>query len=162
MAFQIKAADFTKDGGNKRFNWFFYELACETAMELTKPTMLKMFRRQGIVDQKIRHACQQMSLAMKKPILAKLSGKAEAVHIDYTIVEAAFPKLPDPLIDIVQDAFARAYDSLTSGCVVCPTRCISEKDKYCVLFHDPDLNVSEFGERKKPGRFLSPFSLVLL
>ena len=77
MAFQIKATDFTKDGGNKKFNWFFYELACEIAMELTKPTMLKMLRKEGIVDQKIRHACQQNALAMKEPVLAELSEKGK-------------------------------------------------------------------------------------
>jgi hypothetical protein len=152
MAFQIKAADFTKDGGNKKFNWFFYEMACELATELTNPRMLKFFRKEGIVDQRIRHACQQMSLAMKEPILAKLSGKAEAVHINYTIVEAAFPKLSDRQVDKILDAVTRAYDTLTKGCVMCPTRCISEKDEECVLFLDTDVNQSEFGEAKEVSR----------
>jgi hypothetical protein len=152
MAFQIKAADFTEDGGNKKFNWFFYELACQIAMELTKPKLLRLFRREGIVEQKIRHACQQMSLAMKEPILAKLSKKKKAVEIDYTIVEAAFPKISDRSVNTVLDAVDRAYDTLTKGCEICPTRCISEKDEECLLFLDTHVNESEFGARKEASR----------
>jgi len=145
MAFQIKAVDFTKDGGKKKFNWFFYELACEIAMELTKPRMLKLLRKEGIVERKIAHACQQMSLVIKEPILAKLSKQAEAVHLNYTIVEAAFPKISDRSVNTILDAVTRAYNKQTEVCVMCPTRCISEKDEECGFFFDTDVNESTFG-----------------
>ena len=127
-------------------------MACELATELTNPRMLKFFRKEGIVEQKIRRACQQMSLAMKEPIQAQLSTKAKAVELKYTIVEAGFPNLSDRSINKILIAVYRAYLTLTTRCVMCPTRCISEKDEDCVLFFDPDVNQSEFGVAKEASR----------
>jgi hypothetical protein len=40
----------------------------------------------------------------------------------------------------ILEAGTQAWDELLSGCVVCPTRCISEMYKKCILFDRLDEN----------------------
>ena len=34
----------------------------------------------------------------------------------------------------ILDAIAEAWDEQLSVCEICPTRCVSEKDRYCTMF----------------------------
>jgi hypothetical protein len=74
---------------------------------------------------------------MKTEILDKLSGKIENVSLSYHAIEDFFPHLNDKLVDDLLTSAFDAWDSITSMCVICPTRCISEKDNKAPMFDDP-------------------------
>ena len=74
---------------------------------------------------------------MKEQILDKLEGRVMQVHIGYEEIEKFLPEIGDRLVDQVLTIIAKAWDSQTELCVVCPTRCISERDERAPMFDDP-------------------------
>jgi hypothetical protein len=74
---------------------------------------------------------------MKGQILDKLAGRIPQVRLGYEEIEAFFPEIGDRLVDQVLTVVAKAWDSQTEACVVCPTRCISERDERAPMFDDP-------------------------
>ncbi len=80
-----------------------------------------------------------ISKGMKDIISQKLSGQIEHVYFSHEMIERNYSNLDDRTINRMVDIIARAWDKMLSICEVCPTRCISEKDAYCVMFDDKNL-----------------------
>jgi len=81
--------------------------------------------------------CIFYSKQMKQEILDKLAGKTENVALSYYAIEKFFPKLSDKLVDNLLTSVFGAWESITSMCVECPTRSISERDRKAPMFDDP-------------------------
>jgi hypothetical protein len=72
---------------------------------------------------------------IKRPLRKR--GRIENVSLSYQAIEDFFPRLNDKLVDDLLTSAFNAWDSITSMCVKCPTRCISEKDYKAPMFDDP-------------------------
>ena len=75
---------------------------------------------------------------MRKEILDRVSGKIKNVSIDYQPIETFFPTIGDRIVDQLLNKVSEAWVSQTEGCMICPTRCISEKDHRALMFDDPN------------------------
>lgn len=130
------AAFYSNERDKTKLNWFLFEYAAEFNSHI-KRHLRKKLRRKKIDDKKIADLCIHYALQMKGEILDKLSGSAENVSLSYHAIEEFFPHLNDKLVDDLLTSAFDAWDSITSMCVKCPTRCISEKDNKAPMFDDP-------------------------
>jgi len=81
--------------------------------------------------------CVHCAKHMRGQILDRIVGTIPHVRISYEEIESFFPLIGDLLVDRILTVAAKAWDSQTEGCEVCPTRCISEKDERALMFDDP-------------------------
>ena len=121
------AAFYSNESDKTKLNWFLFEYAAEFDSHIKRP-LRKRLKRKKIDNRKIAEFCMYYSKKMKGEILDKLSGRIENVSLSYHAIEEFFPHLSDKLVDDLLTSAFDAWDSITSMCVKCPTRCISEKD----------------------------------
>ena len=86
----------------------------------------------------MRDFCVHDAKHMKQEILDKLAGRIANVRLGYLEIERFFPQIGDRLVDRLLTVVGKAWESQTELCVVCPTRCISERNKRAPMFDDPD------------------------
>ena len=130
------AAFYTNEREKIKLNWFLFEFAAEFDSQVKRP-LRKRLKKKDIDDKKIAELCIHYSKQMKGEILDKLSGRIENVSLSYHAIEEFFPSLSDKLVDDLLTSAFNAWDSITSMCVKCPTRCISEKEQKAPMFDDP-------------------------
>jgi hypothetical protein len=129
---------FSNDKEKTKLNWFLFELALEIERFIAKEKRLTaQLRRAGVDDGRMRDFCVHYAKHMKKEILDKLSGKTANVGLGYLEIERFFPQIGDRLVDRLLTLVGKAWESQTELCAVCPTRCISERDKRASMFDDP-------------------------
>jgi hypothetical protein len=75
---------------------------------------------------------------MKEEILARVTGRTPQVRLGYEKIESYFPELDDLIVDQMLTVVVEAWNTLTEMCVMCPTRCISERDRRASMFDDPE------------------------
>jgi len=132
----IKPTSFYSNEREKtKLNWFCYEFAVGIYDEITG-NFGKRLKKYKINDKTIAEFSIYVSKEMKDNILKMLSGEVEKICFSYELIRSYFPHLNDKLVDEMVDALAKVWDDQLDFCVVCPTRCISEKDAYCSLFDD--------------------------
>jgi hypothetical protein len=133
----ITPTDFYSSEMDKtKINWFLFEYAAEFNSTIKKSLRTKLNRKQ-INNKKIAELCIHFAKHMKREILDKLAGNTENVSLSYRTIEEFFPSISDKLVDDLLSAAYGAWSSITSMCVNCPTRCISEKDQKAPMFDDP-------------------------
>jgi len=129
---------FSTNAEKTKLNCFLFEYAQQIESTIHRTKRLKgMLQRKGVGDSLIAGFCVHYSKHMKGQILDKLAGRIPNVEIGYDEIEAFFPEIGDRLVDRVLTAVAKAWDSQTKMCVICPTRCISERNKRAPMFDDP-------------------------
>ena len=135
----VSPADFFSTNEDKiKLNWFLFEYALELEAFIGRDRELReRLKRRGIGDREVAAFCVSHAKHMKRGILDRVSGKTENVRIGYEGIEAYFPTIEDPLVDRLLTKAAEAWDSQTEACVVCSTRCISEKEQRAPMFDDP-------------------------
>ena len=134
----ISPADFySTDSEKTKLNWFLFEFAAEIQSQIGKP-LKKRLQKAGVGDEALAAFCIYYSKKMKSNILQQVEGRQENIHHSYLTIEQYFSFLSDRLIDDLLTAVGNAWDEQTDMCVVCPTRCISEKDRRADMFDDPD------------------------
>lgn len=135
----ISPADFFSTDVEKiKLNWFLFEFAVELEMFIAHDRQLRSrLLRKGVTDAQIGRFCVHYAKNMRGQILDRIAGKIPHVRISYEKIEAFFPLIGDLLVDRILNVAAKAWDSQTEGCEVCPTRCISEKDERALMFDDP-------------------------
>lgn len=135
----VSPADFFSINEDKtKLNWFLFEYALELeAMVWRDKDLRERLRRKGIGDREIAAFCVSHAKHMKGEILDRVSGKTENVRIGFQEIEAYFPTIGDALVDRLLTKAVKAWDSQTEVCVICPMRCISEKEKRAPMFDDP-------------------------
>lgn len=132
----IKPTSFySNDLEKTKLNWFCYELSMGIYDEI-RDFRGKQLKKHKIDEIALAEFSIYISKIMKGIILQKLSGEIKTVHFSYEMVESYFPHLSDKLVNKMVDAIANVWDAQLDFCVVCPTRCISEKDVYCTMFDD--------------------------
>ena len=136
----ITPADFFSHEGEKtKLNWFLFEYALELEMFIRKDKRLRScLGRKGVGDEAVARFCIHHAKQMEGQILDRVAGKIPHVRFDYEPIEAYFPTIGDPLVDRLLARASEAWESQTDACVVCPTRCVSEKDRRAPMFDDPD------------------------
>lgn len=136
--FKIQPEHFFKTENEKiRMNWFLFELAVELATEISNSPISKKLKKNGYTVSDINLACITFVKSLKVFILDFLNKKIPQMVIDYRMIEAAFPNLDKKLTDNLLDVSAKAWDSLLSGCCVCPTACLTNRTKKCTFFDEP-------------------------
>ncbi|GHV81340.1 hypothetical protein AGMMS49944_31310 [Spirochaetia bacterium] len=134
----IKAKYFYANNDEKiKLNWFCYEYAWKLYNEIRKSIKLKKYRKQNDQEQIVQF-CVYFSKEMKKSIFQKLGGLTNETVFYEEYVENYYPKNSKAMNMRILEAATKAWDKLLSGCGVCPTRCISEMYKKCVLFDQLD------------------------
>ena len=134
----ISPADFfSKDSEKTKLNWFLFEFAAEIQSQIGKP-LKKRLQKGGIYDGALAAFCIHYSKSMKTQILQQVAGRQTNIHHSYLPIEQYFSSLSDKLVDDLLTAVGNAWNEQTDMCVVCPTRCISEKDHKADMFDDPD------------------------
>jgi hypothetical protein len=129
---------FSNDKEKTKLNWFLFELALEIERCIAKERRLTIdLRRKGVDDHRVRDFCVHYAKHMKKEILDKLAGRTTSVGLGYLEIERFFPQIGDRLVDKLLTVVGKAWESQTGACVVCPTRCISERDERAPMFDDP-------------------------
>jgi len=135
----VSPADFVSTNRDKtKLNWFLFEYALQLeALIRWDKGLRERLRGKGIGDREVAAFCVSQAKGMKGEILDRVSGKIENVRIGYEAIEAYFPTIGDALVDRLLTKVAKAWDSQTEVCVVCPTRCISEKEQIAAMFDEP-------------------------
>lgn len=134
----ISPADFySSDSEKTKLNWFLFEFSAEIQSQIGK-SLKKRLQKAGVSDEALAAFCIHYSINMKSQILQQVAGRQENIHHSYLPIEQYFSSLSDRLIDDLLTAVGNAWDEQTEMCVVCPTRCISEKDRSADMFDDPD------------------------
>lgn len=130
----IKAEYFYKSEAEKiKLNWFCYEFAFGIYDKIRKDSKLEKYR-QECGQQSIVDFCVYFSKRMKESIFQRLGGLTSAVMFYEEYVEEFYPKITRKQILQLLKPAMEAFDELTSFCVNCPNRCISEMNVYCHMF----------------------------
>ena len=135
----VSPADFFSNETEKiKLNWFLFEFAMELEHYIANDRRLfDQLGRKGVDGDQIVRFCVYYSKQMKGQILDRVSGKIPGVRLSYEEIERFFPSIGDRPVDRLLTMAAKAWDSLTEMCVVCPTRCISERNEMVSMFSDP-------------------------
>lgn len=134
----ISPADFFSSDSEKiKLNWFCFEFAAEILSHVGKP-LKKRLQKAGVSDEALAGFCIHYSKIMKPQILRQVAGRQSSIQLSYLPIEEYFPALSDRLVDDLLAIVGAAWNELLDMCVVCPTRCISEKDRKAEMFDDPD------------------------
>jgi len=130
----IKPENFYKSDIEKtKLNWFCYEYAYCFYSKLREDSGLKKYR-ECHTQEDITAFSVHFSKAMKQSIHDKLNGQTSSVIFDENYVHVFYPKSTHKQTKLLLAAAAKAWDEHLSVCEVCPTRCISERYQYCVMF----------------------------
>jgi len=130
----VKPNEFVcRESEKTKLNWFCYEISMAFYDEINKQ-LGRSLKKYRISDKDIADFSVYLSKSMKGIILKKLSGEIDNVYFSYERVESYFPKLNFRLVNKLLDVISKAWYEQLDFCVVCPTRCITEKDEYCTMF----------------------------
>ena len=132
----IKKASFAKQAADKaKLNWFLYTFACRLYNELNNGSDLEWYTDQH--DQKaVVRFCTYFVGRMRESVYERLAETTPVTMFYMEYVEEYYPSIrSDRCIDLLRAAMT-AFDSLLDQCVVCPVRCISERNEPISLF-DP-------------------------
>ena len=134
----VKPSEFVhRESEKTKLNWFCYEVSMTFCDEINE-NLGKLLKKYRIRDKDIANFSIYLSKRMKNIILKKLSGRIDKIYFSYEVVESYFPKLNDRLVNKLLDVISKAWMKQLDFCVVCPTRCITEKDVYCTMFDEED------------------------
>jgi hypothetical protein len=128
-----KKSFYSRESEKTKLNWFCFEMALSIELDIRK-NLGKQLMKHKIYDKSIAEFSIYYSKAMKDIILQKLSGKIKTVIHSYEPIESYFPKLNDEMVNKMLDVISKAWEGQLNVCVLCPNRCISEKDVYCTMF----------------------------
>ena len=118
-----------------KLNWFAFELASE--LDKAVPYKLKKYlSKQGYTKESFNQSCIHLAKLLQAIALENLLNQRKAMDIRYTEVEKAFPHLNDRTINKLLDCTSVAWENLLSGCVICPSACLSNKNEKCTMFDD--------------------------
>lgn len=126
---------YTLKSEKTKFNWFcyeyallFYELLMESADEKLKKWLSTRTKEQ------VAEFCAYFSKRMKKSVEDKLSDVTDATILDEDYISDYCHMNTHSENLALLAVGEKAWDEHTSACVICPTRCISERYAQCVFF----------------------------
>jgi uncharacterized Fe-S radical SAM superfamily protein PflX len=116
-----------------KLNWFLYEVALEYHNHIMSSKALWRYRKTQN-EAEIAKFCAYFAKRMKKSVLERLAGLTDATEIDEEYISDYYPDNSGKMNGLLLETACRAWDKLLSVCANCPTRCLSEKERYCTLF----------------------------
>jgi hypothetical protein len=129
---------FSRAEEKTKLNWYCFEYARGLEMLIRRDRRLcGHLRRKKIDDRAIADFCIHYAKKMRREVIDRVSGRTKNVRMGYEEIETYFPAIGDLLVDRLLTAAAKAWDLQTEACVVCPTRCISERNEIATMFDDP-------------------------
>jgi hypothetical protein len=129
---------FSRAEEKTKLNWYCFEYARGLEMLIRRDRRLcGQLRRKKVDDRAIAGFCIHYAKKMQREIIDRVSGHTKNVRLGYEEIETYFPDIGDLLVDRLLTAAAKAWDWQTDACVVCPTRCISERNEIAPMFDDP-------------------------
>lgn len=132
----VKPSMFVRRESEKtKLNWFCYEMSMAFYGEINEQ-LGKSLKKYRIMDKDIANFSIYLAKRMKDIVLKKLSGKIDNFYFSYEMVGSYFPKLNDRLVNKLLEVISKAWYKQLDFCVMCPTRCITEKDEYCTMFDE--------------------------
>ena len=124
---------YSRESEKTKLNWFCYEIALSFELDI-KRNLGKQLMKYKIDDKAIAEFSIYYSNVMKDIVLQKLSGKIKTVIMSYEPIEFYFPMLNDRMVGKMLDVISKAWEEQLDFCVLCPIRCLSEKEKYSPMF----------------------------
>ena len=116
-----------------KINWFLYETALEFELYFNECKDLAKFRKthgtEGVAKFSAYYAKR-----MKQSLYEQFDGWSDAVIFHEEYITDYFPKIPLRQVKMLLKVSMEAWDNLLSRCVVCPVRCLSEREKLSDLF----------------------------
>jgi len=140
MKHPVKAKWFCKheDGGQIKLNWFLYEVALSIFDEIMDSDELKIYRTEKSIEE-IAHFSYYFAKRMKKSIFDQLSGITPETIIDEEYISDYYPEYSRKKNVTLLNAGCDAWAKLLDKCIVCPHRCISEKERPTHMFKENTL-----------------------
>ena len=136
----IKAKYFYENENEKtKLNWFCYEYAFVLYKNIMEAKILKKYRKKNKNEQIVKF-CVYFSKEMKRSIHEKLGRIVENTTFYEEYVKDYYPNNTNAENYLLLNVATKAWDEMLSNCVYCPTRCISEMNKKCILFDKLDEN----------------------
>jgi uncharacterized Fe-S radical SAM superfamily protein PflX len=130
----IKAEWFYKDESEKiKMNWFCFEYALEFYTFIMKSEALRKYRAKNSSEE-IAAFCAYFAKKMKKSVCDRLAGFTSAVIGDEEYIAEYYPQNTQRQNIVFIKVAGEAWDNLLSACVVCPIRCISEREQRSEFF----------------------------
>ena len=130
----IKAEWFLEGENPKiKLNWFLYEVALEYYSFIQRSKALSQYRV-AHSETEIARFCTYYAKRMRKSVLARLAGLTDATVIEEECISDYYPENSARTNRSLLKAACEAWDSHLAVCEICPTRCISERDRYCGFF----------------------------
>jgi len=118
-----------------KLNWFLFEFACtlyDHVKRSRKKALGKWKTRQS--EEQIAEFCAYLSKRMRRSVYNQISGVTEETEIDEEyICDYCHTNTHRENAAIIEVA-CEAWEELLDICVICPNRCISERDELCVFF----------------------------
>jgi hypothetical protein len=128
---------YSNEAEKVKLNWFCYEYAFFLYTNIRRSKKLKKYREKN-TNENIVQFCVYLSKVMKISMYQKLGGITEEIIFYEEYVEQYYPKNTSAENMLILSTATKAWDELLSNCVVCPNRCISERDNKCILFDQLD------------------------
>ena len=136
----IKAKYFYENENEKtKLNWFCYEYAYVLYKNIMEAKILKKYRKKNKNEQIVKF-CVYFSKETKRSIHEKIGGIVENTTFYEEYVKNYYPNNTNKENYLLLNVATKAWDEMLSNCVNCPTRCISEMNKKCILFDKLDEN----------------------
>lgn len=134
---KIKKSNFFKTENEKiKMNWFLYEIASSIFSIYSENRIKKALTKFRISKERFAQFSIFYSKQMTKTIFETLNGKTPNVVLSYAPIESFFKNIDDKLVNDILTEIGKKWDEQLSMCEVCPTRCVSEKEKKCEMFDD--------------------------
>jgi len=118
-----------------KFNWFLYEYACTLYDHIKRSKDGILIRwRSKYTNKQLADYCAYFSKRMRQSVFRQLDGHTETIYcdedyaFDYCHADSA-----EEILALLEAA-RLAWDELLEICVVCPERCITEREVPSVFF----------------------------
>ena len=132
----IKASWFYWDDSEKtKFNWFLYEYACTLYDHIrrSKNETLNRWRAKHS-NKQVAEFCAYFSKRMRQSVLDSIARHAkETIGDEEYICDYCHTNTLDENGAILETAVS-AWSELLEICVICPERCITERDNRSMFF----------------------------
>ena len=132
----IKASWFYWDDSEKtKFNWFLYEYACTLYDHIRRSKNETLNRRRAKRSNKqVAEFCAYFSKRMRQSVLDSIARHAkETIGDEEYICDYCHTNTLDENGAILETAVS-AWSELLEICVICPERCITERDNRSMFF----------------------------
>ena len=123
------------EGDRTKINWFLWEIALEYYDRIRDSQELAHYREQ-YGEEQVAQFCAYYARRMKKSLLDCLRGRRKHVMAYEEYISDFYPSHGGKLNGLLNDVAKEAWDSMVSGCRLCPQRCLADYMSKTTLFEE--------------------------